>query len=100
MSLTDECTYPLYPIPREVAYYRFQEGEAVHFRHGLGKLNNEIVEEIAQKFGDEPVVIMEVGEQGLVRIYGDNGAEDVVHSVWLLPELVDPLEDYPGKTGE
>ncbi len=78
-------SYPIYPLPVEVEMHTFVAGDDVIFRMGLmGKLNNWEADAVAQNMGFAICTVIAVDDQQ-VSIRSENGEEDTIPLLWLIP---------------
>ena len=94
MERTLKCSYPLFALPRSVTRYEFRVGDRVHLRYALGKLNGDVIQYVQRMLGPGPFTAIDV-DTDYVCVKNEEGKNDVVHTIWLLPVSVSHEEDYP-----
>lgn len=78
--------YPVYALPTSVDTHEFTPGDRVQFRKGggMGKFNNWEADAVAQKFEYAHCTVIAV-DRDQISIRSDNGKEDTVPRLWLVP---------------
>jgi len=73
-----------FPVPRPFKEYRIAVGDKVTFRTRMGKLNNDLIEEIVSKIGRGPHEVIQLGTRKH-RLRNDDGIEAWVPRLFLAP---------------